>query len=341
MRLVGFFLAIVLAAAAAFLAWKMGQKPEEAPATVEPEVIEKVVIKEKEVPQVEILVARQDIPLGVPITSQHIDQQPWPQHLVLDNFILSDGAGNTSVMNLVTRSTFQQGEPIIRSKLANPNEPSFMAAALPKGMRATTISVDALSAVAGFIYPGDRVDILITHTVPIGIETQFGDREEITEVLLSNVKILAVDQQASVVSETGPSVPGTVTVEVTPADAQRLRLAERDGQLSLVLRSLKDADTIDLASPTGISDLSRVTPPTYFPVLYDTRSTYDAEVVDMFNTELSQQELIRRIREKNNQRLDLGAVFSELGQDMPSAATGQTITIYRGVDREVVGVDGP
>ena len=112
---------------------------------------------------VDVLVAKQPIQIGTVITEEMVDKQPWPQHLLLDGFVVA-GADATNIVGMVARSDFQEREPLITSKLGNPNDGNFLAAALGKGMRAVTLSVDAISGVAGYIFPGDRVDVLVTHT---------------------------------------------------------------------------------------------------------------------------------------------------------------------------------
>lgn len=355
MKLLPLILAVIIAAVAALFALKFVQQEDK---EVEKQVVVVPQVVEKPVPTVDILVARSAIPIGTKITMELLDRQPWPKHLVLENFIVSDGA-NTGIMGLVTRAPFQAREPVIRSKLANPNDPSFLAASLPKGMRAVTIPTDVISGVAGFVYPGDRVDILITHQVPMGtrdpLNASSGAKmEPITELLLSNVKVIAVDQRATGGTGQGPMIPSTVTLEVSQYDAQKLRLSERDGSLSLALRALDDGDAIELARPTGISDLSRITPPTYFPVLYDTRSTYQPEIVDLFKTEEAaemeevkqeqQMEVQRVMSERIKQRLESRLANNSSLGSLAAKTTGSsvhTMTIVRGSEKQTVGVERP
>lgn len=336
MRLIGFFIAVVLAAGAAFMVMKLQEEPPEEKEE-EVRIVKEVVREVEEVPKVDIMVARQPIEIGVPLTPELVDYQPWPEHLVLDDFIIRDEKGNIGLMQMVTRAPFQTREPIIRSKLANPDDPSFLAAALGKGMRATTIAVDSISAVAGFVYPGDRVDVLITHRVQTGSDVNAGN-EQITEILLPNVKVIAVDQRATVNTGEGPMIPATVTLEVSQSDVQKLRLAEQTGTLSLALRSMEDKDAIDLATPTGVADLSRVTPPTYFPILYDNITHYEAQVVDPYAEE---KEKAKATREKPK---DLSELLPEpIAQPSAPAAPvgGGSVTIYRGVESSIVEVNRP
>jgi pilus assembly protein CpaB len=119
-------------------------------------------------------------------------------------------------------------EPILTGKISAVGAGASIAALLPDGMRAATVKVNAVSGVAGFIQPNDSVDVLITRTVP-GADTS------ITDVLLQNIRVIAIDQKAKNTNG-APDVAKTATLEVSPLDAQKLALGESAGNLSLVLR---------------------------------------------------------------------------------------------------------
>lgn len=264
-----------------------------------PDVIVKVVPKEVEVKTVPVLIARQDIPIGKVLDENDFDIKPWPEHLVIPGFISGPEGG----VRKVARASFVKDEPILEGKLQNPNDPSFIAAALGPGMRAVTINIDLTGSVAGFIMPGDRVDVLFTFSLSsLGGQAgqaaaqgggSSGNSGEVTEVMLPNVKILAVDQRVTggvdpQGKQQGPAVPASVTLEVGQRDAQKLRLAEKMGKLSFVMRSLKDKDKFDIVRPTSSQDLSRILPPAYFPVLFDSDALYDFNIVDLYgNPELA------------------------------------------------------
>ncbi len=326
MKLIYLFVALALSAVAFFVALQFtGHKSrEEAVRVVE---VPKVV--EKPVPTVDIYVARQPIPIGEVLKQTMLDRQPWPEHLVLPEFIRA-GKDVPKIDGMVTRTPFQAREPIIASKLANPNDPSFIAASLPKGMRAVTIATNAISGVAGFVFPGDRVDVIINHEIPSGSGARGNDEtEKITEVLLPDIKVLAVNQKATSSGKETPAVPASVTLEVSQSDAQKLRLAERTSDLSLSLRSLHDREDIDLARPTGMGDLSRITPPAYFPVLYKKSDDYMPQTVEIsgagaFPDDSSSPEMAQ-------------SVEPVLGE----GAFSSTISVVRGVDVELIEVERP
>jgi pilus assembly protein CpaB len=309
MRLIFLFIAIALAAAAFVVTLNLTKGPDTANLPVS--TPQQVVVKE--VPTVNVFIARQDIPIGAVVSRDTVDIQPWPKHLLLPDFVTQDqdiftaatevaakpgdkpqeapvgskGQYNDLKKYFVARTPFQKGEVIMRSKLANPNDPSFIAANLPKGMRAVTITADPISGVAGFVFPGDRVDVLITHSVEI-TPSQVNDNgtvvpgrnEPITEVMLTNVKVIAVNQRATMQGAEGPQLPSSFTLEVSQTDAQKLRLTDlAQARLSVTLRSIEDKEDFELARPTGKGDLSRITPPSYFPVLYENKSSYTPTVV--------------------------------------------------------------
>ncbi|MBY0355887.1 MAG: Flp pilus assembly protein CpaB [Rickettsiales bacterium] len=259
MRLIGIVIALVLAVGAAFIVFSLS-KPE--PGAPTAQIMPQTPVADTS-KAVDVLVAAHSIPIGEVIKAEMISRQPWPSHLVINGFVTAGGQSN-SIVGMVTRSTFQEGEPIILSKLSNPSDPNFLAAALEPGYKVATIQVDNISAVAGFLFPGDYVDVLITHEIPSDDETRRtaanDKRDSYTELLLTNVKVLAVDDR-STAGQTQPEgaqkrPPSSVSLEVQLEQAQKLRLAQETGYVSLALRSLKDKDVDDSAAPTGVADLT-------------------------------------------------------------------------------------
>ena len=119
-------------------------------------------------------------------------------------------------------------EPILPDKISGIGEGASIAALLPAGMRAASVRINDVSGVAGFVQPNDSVDILITRTPQ-------GEGGQVTDVLLQNVRVIAIDQQAKN-ADGSPKVGRSATLEVNPLDAQKLALAQEVGTLSLVLR---------------------------------------------------------------------------------------------------------
>lgn len=279
MRLLIFFIAIALAVGAFFFTLQFTNKEKSAqPGTI----VQSTTVQVREQPKVKVFVARRDIPIGTVVQRDMLDIVDYQQNLALPDMAVVQDAGASPVDGMVSRSPIVKGEVIMKSKFANPKDPSFMAAAMPEGMRLVTISTDAVSGDGGFIYPGDRVDVLITREVPMGGNNASGTplRTPVSEVLIPNVRVLAVNQKSTTQAGEGPTLPSSVSLEVSALDAQRLRLAENgNGRLSLALRSLKDAETAAVARPVGTGDLSRLTNASFFPVLYDNLNSYTPKVV--------------------------------------------------------------
>jgi len=251
MRLVPFIIAILLAAAAAFIALKFLGGSEPAPK----EIV--VTPGQPDVKSVNVVVAARKIALGERITADMLEPQPWPEHLVVEGFIKT-GGDTSRLVGMVARSSFQNGEPLIMAKLANPSDPNFLAADLPKDRRVATISTDGIAGIAGFLFPGDRVDVMVTHKIPKEEVEEKGEKDEtVTETLLTNIKIVAVDQRSEPDPDGKIKPPASVSLEVSLDDAQRMRLAQEVGTLSLALRSIDDKDTIDTTGITRVRDLSQ------------------------------------------------------------------------------------
>jgi len=130
--------------------------------------------------------------------------------------------------------TISINEPVLASKISGEGQGASIAALLPEGMRAATVRINDVSGVAGFIQPNDSVDVLITRTPP-------GGNQQFTDVLLQNVRVIAIDQEAKN-SDGTPKLARSATFEVAPLDAQKLALAQRIGSLSLVLRKPGEAN---------------------------------------------------------------------------------------------------
>jgi pilus assembly protein CpaB len=126
-------------------------------------------------------------------------------------------------------------EPVLASKISGEGQGASIAALLTEGMRATTVRIDDVTGVAGFVQPNDSVDVLITRT-PMS-----GNGQQLTDVLLQNVRVLAIDQESKN-SDGTPKVARSATVEVSPIDAQKLALAQKAGSLSLILRKPGEAN---------------------------------------------------------------------------------------------------
>ena len=262
MRFMLLLIAAVMAVLAGIAALHLSSKP------AAPVVVAAAPEPPQTVSTVDIVVAKNAIPPGTMITQAMIDTQPWPANLVLKDFIVSNQAG-ADVIGKVTRAGFQAREPLVSTKIANLNEAGFLAGTLPEGMRAITISTDAISGVAGFVFPGDRVDILLTHNIPGQIKGSSpgdghvsADKPAYTETLISNVPVLAINLREVTNKDGGGNpplvAPSNMTLQVSAQDAENIRLAEKSGSLSLALRSILDANNQLAAPPADLASLTQV-----------------------------------------------------------------------------------
>jgi pilus assembly protein CpaB len=190
----------------------------------------------------EVLVATRALPVGTIIDAEALKYQPWPQGLVQPAYFIkgSNGTNPADLLGTVVRNEITAGQPITQGSLIRPGERGFLAAALGPGMRAITVPVSSTSSVAGFIFPGDRVDIVLTQEVKGGGD---GDPLKVSETILRNVRVLATDQRTSAQNAEGkPEVRtfSTVTLEATPKIAEKIAVAQTIGQLSLSLRAMAD-----------------------------------------------------------------------------------------------------
>jgi pilus assembly protein CpaB len=189
----------------------------------------------------EVLVATRALPVGTIIDAESFRFQMWPEGLVQPAYyIKGQNANPADLLGTVVRSDITAGQPITTGSLIKPGDRGFLAAALGPGMRAVTVAVSPTSGVAGFVFPGDRVDLVLTQTVEGGGD---GPPLRASETILRNVRVLATDQRMSANGEDGKPVvinSSTVTLEATPKIAEKIAVAQTIGQLSLSLRSLAD-----------------------------------------------------------------------------------------------------
>jgi pilus assembly protein CpaB len=189
----------------------------------------------------EVLVATRSLPVGTILDATALKFQPWPKELVDGAYFLKEKTDLKSLQGTVVRNAITAGQPLTQGALVKPGDRGFLAAALGPGMRAVTFPVSAQSAVAGFVFPGDRIDLVLTQTVAGGGD---GLPLKVSETVMRNVRVLATDQRTdNTVGEDGKTQVrtfGTVTVEATPRLAEQLAVAQQLGTLSLSLRSLAD-----------------------------------------------------------------------------------------------------
>jgi len=189
---------------------------------------------------VSVAVAAIDIPFATKVEARHVSTIQMLQGNVPEGVFSSVA----SVEGKTARSEIVKGEILLARRFADPGDGSILASVVGENMRAVSVRVNDVVGVAGFLLPGNRVDIV----------TAYRDGQETrSETVIQNVKVLAVDQTAST-DRNEPIVVRAVTLEVTPEDAERLVLAEQRGSIQLALRNPRDdglakIDRVPAAAP--------------------------------------------------------------------------------------------
>jgi len=184
----------------------------------------------------QIVVARQELGFGAALTRDNLQMVNWPADSV--------PAGSFSDTNELLSGTrvalrdIAVGEPILAQRVSGLDGRATLSANIPRDMRAVSIPVGAVTGVSGFVIPGDVVDIFLSRQIP---GAGSGDGDQMTAVLLENVKVVGVNQRQNE-RETSPLVGDTATVLVDQFGAQKLVLAQRLGTLSLALRNVENQD---------------------------------------------------------------------------------------------------
>ncbi|GIQ71998.1 Flp pilus assembly protein CpaB [Bradyrhizobium sp. ma5] len=193
-----------------------------------------------QLPTVDILVAKTDIGLGQAVKPEDLQWQTWPAATASASFMRRDSNAEAikDVTGSIARAPFIQGEPIREQKLVKADGSGFMAAILPVGMRAVSTEISPETGAGGFILPNDRVDVLLSK------RDKNPDRNGAdivnSEVILTNVRVLAIDQAPKEKDGTNALIGKTVTLELKPEQTETLARARQSGVLSLALRSIAD-----------------------------------------------------------------------------------------------------
>lgn len=188
-----------------------------------------------------VMVATRALPVGTIVDAASVRFQPWPKELVENAYYLETTPEARNLIGTVVRYPITAGQPITQGALVKPGDRGFLAAALAPGMRAITVPVSTQSSVAGFVFPGDRVDLVLTQNVPGGGD---GPPLKVSETILRNLRVLATDQRTDKQTDdkgaTVVTAYSTVTLEATPRIAEKIAVAQTVGALSLSLRSIAD-----------------------------------------------------------------------------------------------------
>ncbi len=226
---------------AAMLAVRMASRPPEV-------VVQSEVVEAPRMETLDVLVLRRDVAIGTVISAADLAWQPWPKGEETDSYVVKSRHA-TAIEDLagsVARSAFLAGEPVRESRLMKA-ERGFMSVILAPGMRAVGVEVHVTGSAGGFILPGDHVDMLLTHATQPRPGAPPGGNTFVTETVLTNIKVLAVDQQISEQKGEASMIPkSSVTLEVSPRQAEQVAAAQQAGTIALSLRALRDGEVSEV-----------------------------------------------------------------------------------------------
>lgn len=186
----------------------------------------------------QIIVAAKDLPAGTIIQANSLIFRDWPQSGIDQAAYVVLGSGTVEEFDgAVVRDGLRAGSPVVRANLIKRGESGFLAAVLTPGMRAVSISVNPNTGVGGFVFPGDHVDLVLSHAVNFEMSGGRQVPHSVSETLLRNLRVVAVDQRSGD-QEQVPALSSVVTLEATPEQAEAISLAQRMGELRVILRPL-------------------------------------------------------------------------------------------------------
>lgn len=213
-------------------------------------------------PVVQVLVAKRELPIGTRLTPADLGWQPWPADALNAAFVTDGGApalpakmpdkavqkaarvANDMIMpqgpmqafeGAIVKEALAAGEPVVARKVVRAGQSGFMAVVLQPGMRAMAVPINAETAAGGFILPGDRVDVLQSRT-----DSNGGSKTMLTEVLMRNVRVLAIDQNIEPAKDARTIVGGVATLEIPAGDVEVIARGKAQGEMQLALRSYAD-----------------------------------------------------------------------------------------------------
>jgi pilus assembly protein CpaB len=235
-RLIVLFIAVAAGGVAAMLAGGSDPPPPQAPAPV------------AKLDTVDVLVAKGDIGMGQKVTPAEMEWRNWPKDAAGPTFIRKSDMPDAleKLTGAIARNSFVAGEPIREAKLVKAEGSGFMAAILPSGMRAISTEITPETGAGGFILPNDRVDVILSRRE----KDDKGDRF-VSETILSNVRVLAIDQTIAEKDGQKVVIGKTATLELGLRQAETLAVSRQKGTLSLALRSLVDSNR---SAPETVGD---------------------------------------------------------------------------------------
>jgi pilus assembly protein CpaB len=229
-RIVILLIALVAGGIAALLASRSDQPPPVAPVA--------------QMETVDVLVAAADIGLGTTVAGPELRWQTWPAAVASPTFVRKSDRPDAiqQLAGSIARAPSTAGEPIRETKLIKAKGSGYMAAILPKGKRAIAIDITPDTSAAGFILPNDHVDIILARRDAKETDKAAGADPHTGEIILSNIRVLAIDQTVEDKNGQRVVVGKTATLELSPHQSEMLARAKLMGVLTLSLRSIVDFD---------------------------------------------------------------------------------------------------
>lgn len=231
-RVLVLVVALIAGGAAAYLSFNQPPPPPPEPTVAMPQV-----------DMTEVLVVSGDVGPGATLNAENVRWEEWPTSAINPAFISREAQPDAieEIDGTIVRSQFYDGEPIRDGKLVRADS-GFMSAILPSGKRAVAVRVSAQSTAGGFILPNDRVDLI--HTMS---QSSDGQNRFVSKTLLSNIRVMAIDQTIEEQNGERVVVGKTATLELSPSEVELVASAEKEGSLSLALRSMADINIDDAA----------------------------------------------------------------------------------------------
>jgi pilus assembly protein CpaB len=273
----------------------------------------------------EVFVAARELPSGTILTPDLLSRMEMTEAAITPQMIPADAEGQATVTGSVARQVLPQGVPLARTAIVQPGDRGFLAAVLPKGMRAITIAISEVAGIGGLVLPGDRVDIILTYSVAGSIIDAERDIRA-SETVMTNIRVLALDQRLGPVelndegeAET-PPIATTATLEVTPQQAEVITLSQTLGELSLILNSVRDGGETDKRAKTELVAVAAPSPAGAAAAPDPRPMTLDSEVTSLLRRELDKNEMplsrIQVVRGAAARAVQLGAE-----DDIPAQAS--------------------
>jgi pilus assembly protein CpaB len=270
-----------------------------------------------------VVVAAVPLDYGTEITAEKIRFIDYPANALPQGVFRSGAELLQPGKRRLALSPIAANEPILAAKVTGAGEGASIAALLPDGKRAATVRINDVSGVAGFVQPNDAVDVLITRTINAGERSQ-----QVTDVLLQNIRVIAMGQNARNEGEGQPAVANTATLEVFPFEAQKLALGQQVGELNLVLRKQGEQEDAAVVETVSLNDLR-----------YGTRTGYRVQAAS-FGAQQGGPVPVRRLAPQRRAAPRREAPRQAARAPAPAAPTTRNVDVVRGTTQSSYEVGG-